>query len=211
MAVEPPNEPNRWDEATTEVLLRSAQAGEKEAREELFARYRPRVLAIARSRLGQNLRRALDSQDLVQEALVEAARDLDRFEWRGESSLIRWMARLLEHRATAQADRLGALKRDRKREISLDGTGSGSMGPGRAASSLDPLELAERGEMEERVRQALDRLAERQREVILLRDYAGCSWEEVAQELELASPDAARMLHVRAVAKLGQLLGAEGA
>lgn len=205
MAVELPNEPNRWDEATTEVLLRSAQAGEKDAREVLFARYRPRVLAIARSRLGHNLRRALDSQDLVQEALVEAARDLERFEWRGESSLIRWMARLLEHRATAQADRIGAQKRDRKREVSLDSTESS--GPGRASSSADPLELAARGEMEERVRQALERLPERQREVILLRDYAGCSWEEVADELSLASPDAARMLHVRAVAKLGQLLG----
>lgn len=206
MASEQPSESSRWHRASTEDLLAAAQAGQREAREELFARYRPRVLAIARSRLGRNLRRALDSQDLVQEALVEAARDLERFEWRGESSLIRWLARLLEHRATAQADRMGAQKRDQKREVSLDGGASPGLGPG-SPSSQDPLEQASRGEMEERLRSALDRLQPRQREVILLRDYAGCSWEEVATELELPSPDAARMLHVRAVAKLGELLG----
>lgn len=202
----PPSDPSRWDHATTEDLLAAAKAGKSDAREELFARYRPRVLAIARSRLGRHLRRALDSQDLVQEALVEAARDLEQFEWRGESSLIRWLARLLEHRATAQADRLTAQKRDLRREVPLE-DGARPIGAHAAvASNNDPLEQAARGEMEERVRDALDRLTERQREVILLRDYAGCSWDEVAAEMGLSSPDAARMLHVRAVAKLGELL-----
>jgi RNA polymerase sigma-70 factor, ECF subfamily len=196
----------RWDEATTEDLVAAAQGGREEAREALFARYRPRVLAIARSRLGHDLRRALDSQDLVQEALLEAAVGLERFEWRGESSLIRWMARLLEHRAIAQADRIGAQKRDVRREIPLEADDSSSSLVGPEASSESPLRAAERAEDEELMHAALDRLPLHQREVIVLRDYAGCSWEEVAAELSLPSPDAARMLHVRALAKLGKLL-----
>jgi DNA-directed RNA polymerase specialized sigma24 family protein len=56
------------------------------------------------------------------------------------------------------------------------------------------------------VQAALAQLSERHRELILLRDYAGSSWEAIADELGLPSPDAARMLHARALVKLGALL-----
>jgi hypothetical protein len=46
--------------------------------------------------------------------------------------------------------------------------------------------------------------------VALLRDYAGTPWEEVARELGLQSPAAARMMHARALTKLGALLRARG-
>lgn len=200
------DEPDRWRQAKTQDLLLAAQSGQKEAREELFARYRPRVLALARGRLGRQLRRALDSQDLVQEALAEAAKDLERFEWRGESSLIRWLSRLLEHRATANADRQGALKREVRREVALDTQSRVPAHNAAADSAENPLRQASRQEEEERLREALHRLPERQREAILLREYGGCSWDEVAAELGLPTPDAARMMHVRAVARLGKLL-----
>ena len=47
-------------------------------------------------------------------------------------------------------------------------------------------------------------------ELILLRDYAGSSWEEIAAEVDAPSAAAARMMHARALAKLGALLRARG-
>ncbi len=200
------DEPESWEQASTQDLLLAAQEGRRAAREELFARYRPRVLALARGRLGRQLRRALDSQDLVQEALTEAVQNLERFEYRGESSLIRWLSRLLEHRATANADKQSALKRDARREVSLEEDGAPVAQHAATDSDDDPQRVASRNEDEERLRDALHLLPERYREAILLRDYGGCSWEEIALELGLATPSAARMLHVRAVTRLGKLL-----
>src|SRR5262245_59971238 len=98
-------------ETPTIELVRRAQAGERAAGEELFVRYRERVLVIARVRLGAKLRGTLESNDILQEALLEAVRGLERFQMDDESSLIRWLARLVEHRITARASYQTAAKR----------------------------------------------------------------------------------------------------
>lgn len=202
---------------TTVELVRRTQAGESEARDELFRRYGPRVLVIARTRLGARLRRQLESDDILQEALLEALRGLERFEMRDESSLIRWLAQLVEHRITARASYHGAAKRSaRIASLGEDSTISGapdSDGPSRDPSALHPgprTEL-EQGEESAALQAALAELPERQRELVLLRDYAGVSWEEVAQEVGAPSAAAARMLHARALVRLGALLRARGA
>ena len=80
-----------WKEMPTIDLVREAQNGHGEARDELFQRYSDRVLGIVRARIGPKLRRNVESGDIAQEALIEALTSLDRFETRGESSLIRWL------------------------------------------------------------------------------------------------------------------------
>jgi RNA polymerase sigma-70 factor (ECF subfamily) len=180
-------------------LLQRVQQGDLPAREALFARYRERVLAIARVRLSAGLRRHLESVDILQEALLEAVRGLERFEMRDESSLIRWLAVLVERRIAARARALRAVKRDHA-EASPDAEGRE---PERSAPEPSPSDQAIAHEQGARVQAALAGLPERQRELILLRDYAGTSWEAIASELGLPSPDAARMLHARALVKLG--------
>ena len=51
---------------------------------------------------------------------------------------------------------------------------------------------------------------EQYRELILLRNYAGASWESVAEETNRPSAAAARMMHARAVVELGKLLREAG-
>ena len=200
------------DDPTTMELVQLAQGGDLVAREQLFARYSERVLAIARVRLGAKLRGALESADILQEALAEAVRGLERFEMRDESGLIRWLAKLVEHRITAKASYLRAAKRagtvvsleqDRR-----DGNKTRTL----EIHATDPSPSTELTRREENnaVQQALAELSERHRELILLRDYAGSSWEEIAREIEAPSAAAARMMHARALAKLGALLRARG-
>ena len=198
------------EQATVE-LVRRAQLGEAEAREELFARYAERVLPIARVRLGARLRGALESTDILQEALLEALRGLERFEMTDESSLIRWLATLVDHRITARASYLGAAKRANA-SVSLDGeTHSGKrLAHEPPATTPSPSAELEARERDGAVQQALAELPELYREIVLLRDYAGASWEEVARELAAPSAAAARMLHARALVKLGAALRARG-
>ncbi len=190
------------EELPTLELVRRVQDGDLVAREALFARYRERVLAIARVRLSAGLRRHFESVDILQEALLEALRGLDRFEMRDESSLIRWLAVLVERRIAARARALRAVKRAQP-EVGGDPEVQGRERVGQGPS---PSAEAVAHEQSARVQGALAELAERHRELILLRDYAGSSWEAIATELGLASPDAARMLHARALVKLGALL-----
>lgn len=191
-------------ETPTVELVRRAQAGEGAAREELFARYSARVLAMVRARLGQKMRAALESSDILQEALLEALRGLERFQMTDESSLIRWLATLVDHRITARASYLNAAKRAPAVPLE-DETAAGE----RASAPGPATELVGR-ERDKAVLTALAELPERYRELVLLHDYAGASWEVVAQQTGLASPAAARMMHARALVKLGALLRAHG-
>lgn len=197
------------DSAPTLELVTRAQRGDGPAREELFARYQERVLMIARARLGARLRAKLESTDILQEALLEATRDLARFEMRDESSLIRWLATLVEHRITARAAALTAAKRADPSESSEGPFPSPPLDENVSRAPSPSAALGER-ERAEAVQTALAELPERQRELILLRDYAATPWEEIASELALPSPAAARMMHARALAKLGAELRARG-
>jgi DNA-directed RNA polymerase specialized sigma24 family protein len=75
-----------------------------------------------------------------------------------------------------------------------------------------PLPLdATASEEEQRIVEAcLAELPEEYRELILLRNYAGASWESVAEETGRPSAAAARMMHARAMVELGKLVRAGG-
>ena len=196
--------------ATVE-LVRRAKEGDAAAREALFARYGGRVLAMVRARLGARLRGHLESGDILQDAMLEAMRGLERFEMHDESSLIRWLAQLVEHRITARASYHAASKRD----APLVPLEAGSAAGGPAVPELSSPQPGPASELELRetsdiVQSALAELPERQRELVLLRDYAGASWEDVAHAVSAPSAAAARMLHARALVKLGALLRARG-
>ncbi len=200
-----------WKDMPTIDLVREAQSGQSDARNELFKRYSDRVLGIVRARIGPRLRRNVESGDIAQEALIEALQSLDRFETRGESSLIRWLATIVQNRISARAKYFGAERRSSAREIALDGLGNDH------ESSIDPPARVNTPSLEVRnaeeqglVEECLHALPENYRELILMRDYAGSSWEEVAESIGASSPDAARMMHTRARTQLGKLLQSRG-
>lgn len=195
-----------------ELVLR-AQGGDREALDKLITRYRERVLKIVRLRLGSKLREQVDSEDILQETFVTAVRLLESFEMRDEASLIHWLARLAERQIIAAADHHGARKRDHARNVSL--TNMASSGATRthlhfANDTTQPLSRMQRDEEAHIVEDCLARLPDEYRELILLRNYAGASWETVAEETGRPSPAAARMMHARALVELGKLVREAG-
>jgi len=200
------------DEITHSLdLVLRAQQGDQHALNRLCERYYDRVRRIVRLRLGPRLRERVDSGDILQETFLAAVRSLQSFEMREEASLINWLSRLAERQIIAAADYHGAKKRDSRRDVSL----SGPIGPtdtvtvriGIEDSGLmRPLDLVADAEEQKIVERCLEELPDEYRELILLRNYAGASWESVAEETGRPSAAAARMMHARALVELGKLV-----
>jgi RNA polymerase sigma-70 factor (ECF subfamily) len=193
-------------------LVQRAQEGDRDALDRLLERHSARVLAIVRFRLGPRLRQSVESGDILQETLLAAVKAFPTFEMRDEGSLIHWLAKLVERQIIAQADYHGAKKREAARRVSFDrtrtGTGqhSGSISVLHADQTTAPLEKLERAEERALVERAMDELPEEYRELLIQRNYAGSSWESVAEETGRPSAAAARMMHARAMLELAKLL-----
>jgi RNA polymerase sigma-70 factor (ECF subfamily) len=200
------------DLGVTLQLVRRAQGGDLAALDPLFQRYYDRVRRIARVRLGQGLRQRMDSGDIVQETFIAALGAFDRFEVRDESSLLQWLSVLLENRIRDASDWNDAARRAASRERPLVADGrSGAITLDLAATGLTPAESAVGGEEAEALEQALAALPEQDRELIVLRDYIGMTWEEVAKRLGRPSADAARMAHGKVLLELAARLRARRA
>ena len=98
------------DRSSAADLLRRAGAGESEVR------YREFVKLLVRSRGARQMKGRLDSSDLVQETLFQAARHIRQFQGECEQEWRAWLTRIAEREVIRQLRRhLGAEKRDVKR------------------------------------------------------------------------------------------------
>src|SRR3954451_9231871 len=84
-------------DSTVSDLIRRVQAGEQEAREQLFNRYDAYLHVLARAQLGRHLRGKCEASDVVQETLLEAYRDFASFQGSTEPELLAWLRRILSH------------------------------------------------------------------------------------------------------------------
>lgn len=130
---------------------------------------------------------AEEARDLTQETFLQAFRNIERF--RGEADLRTWLYRIAVNQAR---NRWRWWKRRRRdRTISLDAplssdveTTFGSTLPDRNDSGPEQATLSR--ERESAILAALRSLSRPYREVIVLRDIEGLSYEEVALSLEIS-------------------------
>lgn len=190
----------------TERLVRGAQAGEGDALEALFARYLPRVRQMVALRLGRRIAAMEECEDLVQEALLGAFRDLGSFEHRSVGSFRNWLAKIALNRVREDARRAGAAKRGLGRVVEVDLAASAVLADTVLRRDPSPSEVARANELQERLESALLELSERECRVIELRRVGGLSFDEIALELGLGGASSARSLFARALQRLSERL-----
>src|SRR5690242_15640138 len=83
-------------------LLRLARAGQSQALSRLFSRYLPQLQRWAHRRVPGWARNAVDTGDLVQDAMLDTFRNLDRFEPQREGALLGYLRRALLNRVRDQ-------------------------------------------------------------------------------------------------------------
>jgi RNA polymerase sigma factor (sigma-70 family) len=171
-------------------LLVKAQSGDGEALNGLLARYLPRLKRWASGRLPTGMRTMLDTSDLVQDAVINALRNLDTLEIRTEGTLQAYLRRAVNNRIIDLYRRAG--RRPARQEMPEDA----------ASPAASPLELAIGAEAVESYERALATLSAADQEAIVLRVELGLDFEEIAEQLGKPSADAARMAVSRAIARL---------
>ena len=183
------------DEAKTPAessldLLERAQAGDQSALNTLMARHLPRLRRWASGRLPRWARDVADTQDLVQDTLLQTFKRIDRFEARGDGALQAYLRQGVMNRIRDEHRKAGR----RPESAELD-----SQAPDSGAS---PLEQAIGQQAVERYEAALQRLRASDREAIIARIEMGFTNEELAQLLGKPSANAARMALERALVRL---------
>jgi RNA polymerase sigma factor (sigma-70 family) len=82
----------------TQELLRRAQEGNPEARDQLRARYLPRLRRWANGRLPMYARSLVDTVDIVQDILIRVFQSLDGIEVRGPGGFEAYVRRAVNNR-----------------------------------------------------------------------------------------------------------------
>jgi RNA polymerase sigma-70 factor (ECF subfamily) len=190
-------------------LIVRARQGDGECRERLFALCRSYLGFVARSQLETWLKRKVDASDLVQETLLEAFRDFDRFQGVTEQEWLAWLKKILAHNAADFVRHYhGTAKREAGREVAFrdpdDSLARGAPEP--AAVQLTPSREFLQIETELRVTAALAELPPDYQEVIVLRNLQRLPFNEVAQRMNRSRP-AVQMLWTRAIKKLQEVMG----
>jgi RNA polymerase sigma-70 factor (ECF subfamily) len=198
------------DSATTQRLLGQARAGDAAAREQLFARHRGYLERLVELRLDPRLRGRLDPSDVVQEAQLEANRRLDSYLEAPALPFRLWLRQITYDRLLMlRRFHLHAARRAVGREVALPERSSVLLGQRLLGGVPTPSEQLSRQELARRVRQALGRLSEADREVLLMRNFEGLSNQEIARALGL-QPATASQRYGRALLRLRKLLVEEG-
>ena len=161
---------------TEQELVARARGGDQEAIEQLVLANQDRVYSLAVRMTGDRE----EGEDLAQEAFLKAWQGLPSFQ--GESSFATWVYRLT---ANVCIDHLR--RRKRRREVvpavSLDDEESGWAEP--ADLSQDPQRQLERTELRRAVERGLAALPEHHRQVLVMRELGGLSYQEIGGKLDM--------------------------
>ncbi len=164
-------------ELTDERLVELFQQGDAQAFDMLVERYEQKVFNMA-FRLTGNQQ---DACDLAQEALLKVYRYLAQF--RSQSTFSTWLYRIVTN---TFYDEMRKKKRRPSIAVSLDETietADGEITRELASDDPGPEEVSLQLELQELVQQALRRLPEDYRVVLVLRDLQDHSYEEIAEIL----------------------------
>lgn len=192
----------------TMALINEAKKGDKAALNEVCSRYINRVHKIVRFRMGEKLRLKAESMDIVQSVMTKAIEDISQFDTGSESKFINWLAKIVENTLRDKFDYFSAQKRDALHEERLASQDeNGELYYHDIPDHISPTITQKVGQNErlKKLEESLDELNAKQREVVILRNYAGMTFKEIAEVLD-STEDASRMLFVRAMDKLTDIL-----
>lgn len=199
-----------------EQLLADARNAGGEGLGSLLELYRNYLLLLARAQADLHLRGRVNPSDVVQETFLRACRDFGQFRGTTEAELLAWLRRILVNELARIVERQkGAQKRDVRREVSLQrriavlNQSSVAMDAALASQSSSPVSRVHRRELAAVVADQVAKLPDHYRDVIVLRNLEGLSFDEVAKRMGRSS-GAVRMLWIRALDQLRKLTGPEG-
>ncbi|PMQ01295.1 MAG: RNA polymerase subunit sigma [Dictyoglomus sp. NZ13-RE01] len=168
-----------WEEKkdlSDQSLISLIKNGDREAFNILVKRYEKKVLNLLYLQLGA----INDLEDLAQEVFLKVFKNISKF--RGESQFYTWLYRIT---LNVSHD----YKRKNKMTLSLndaiDDESEETFQDILPNQEEDPEKIVEKMDLYEKVRKAIKTLSKEYQEVLLLREFEGLSYEEIAKVLNL--------------------------
>ena len=199
------------DPMDNDELLKRAQGGDRHAIDLLFAQSRERLQRMIRCRLDPRLHSRVDDSDIIQEAFLEATRQLTEYFEKPRAPFFLWLRSLVGYKLLElHRHHLGVQARTATREVSINRLSI----PGATTTFLadhllggisTPSRLASRAEMKKRLEDTLVAMNTLDREVITLRHFEQLTNSETALTLDL-SEAAASSRYLRALKRLRHTL-----
>lgn len=185
--------------------------GDNEKAAELLACYRERIKTLLRMRLSSKLRARVDESDVMQEALVDASKKLDRFRAEDNASAYAWfrqfalikLSELTRHHLRTDKRAVGkeAFNDRNHRNVSSTNWLANHL----VGDYSTPSSAARRSELVKQVHEGLDSLDPMEKEILILRHFEGLSTSESAQVLGISKSGAGKR-YLKAIESLRRLL-----
>ncbi len=166
-----------YPSASDEQLVAWAKDGDTEAFEELIHRHRDKIYARAMIMM----RNEGDAVDLSQEAWVKAWQRLRQFQ--GESSFATWMTRIVINLCL---DQIRRQKRTRAESIEELEEESGGVERQMPVAENNPTEGLETEELRRRIDEAMGKLTDAHRTVLVLHEFEGLEYKEIAKRVGIS-------------------------
>jgi RNA polymerase sigma-70 factor (ECF subfamily) len=193
--IDPKLEARQTAKAEDFRLVERARGGDDEAFRQLFVRYHRRAYSLAYGMVHN----ADDALDIVQDGFIKAHRYLDKFE--GSSSFYTWFYRIVMNLAIDHIR-----KRKRARHVDFNDAiahlesdapvGEESLLP--RILGQNPSRALARKEIREQVSAALTELSDNHRAVLIMREFEGLSYQEMADVMKCSKGTImSRLFHAR--------------
>ena len=158
---------------TDQQLVQRSQRGDLRAFDLLVLKYQGRIAAL----VSRYVSDAGEVEDVTQEAFIKAYRALGNF--RGDSAFYTWLYRIA---ANAAKNHLVAKGRRPGADATIEDA-EGYGGGGLLSESASPEALAMGEELAEVVESALNELPDELKAALMLREFDGLSYEDIADVL----------------------------
>ncbi|MBK8100670.1 MAG: sigma-70 family RNA polymerase sigma factor [Planctomycetes bacterium] len=192
------------DAEETRLLLQRWHQGDRDAVDLLIRRDLPWIRDFVSARLGPLLRARGETQDYLQDAMLEVLTWCPRFLTADRQRFRALLARIIENRLRDAHDHHAAARRSPAVERALPNDSVLDLDTPRRSVTA-PEAAAERHERDAWVRLAVELLDPEDRRVVLLRQWQELEFEAIGRELGI-STDAARFRFQRAMPRLLQKL-----
>ncbi|MEQ1527947.1 MAG: RNA polymerase sigma factor RpoE [Methylococcales bacterium] len=169
------NSHTRTSEQLDEDLVLRVQQGDKSAYDLLVIKYQHKIIQL----VNRYVKDPSEAQDVAQEAFIKAYRALPSF--RGDSAFYTWLYRIAIN--TAKNYLVSRTRRNSDYQVDIQDAEQIDNAP-----QLHGMETPERLLLNEEIvatiHQAIEKLPEEMRIAIMLREFEGMSYEEIAQAMD---------------------------
>lgn len=169
------NSQKRTSEHLDEDLVARVQQGDKKAYDLLVIKYQHKIVQL----VNRYLKDPSEAQDVAQEAFIKAYRAIGSF--RGDSTFYTWLYRIAIN--TAKNYLVSRNRRSSQFEVDIQDAEATENAP--QLQGIDtPERLLMNDEIAKAIRSAIDNLPDEMRTAIMLREFEGMSYEEIAEAMD---------------------------